>query len=126
MLEAGDVGHELDFPQFGGVRHCLGDLGIIAEVGLDENHLAAHVAGDFLGFLALIFVDIETYRHEVVCGRSDGRGPADPRSRARDDAHVADAEALVLKNEYLIALDFRLLDLHRVLSSLPRGGECQK
>ncbi len=117
VLEAGDVGHEFDRPELGGIGDRLGDLVVLAEVRLDEDHLAAHVAGHFLGLLAFLFVDVEPHGHEVVHGGRDGGGPADPGSGTRDDAHIADGEVLVFQYEDLFAGDFWLTDVHGWRSS---------
>jgi hypothetical protein len=65
VLQPGDVGDKPDRSQLGRVRNGLGNLRVVAQVGLDENHLAAHVACDFLGLLALFFVDVEPDRHRL-------------------------------------------------------------
>ncbi len=122
VLQAGDVGHELDRSQFGGVGHGLGNFFVLAQVRFDEDHLATHVAGHFLSFLAFLLVDIKPDRHESVGSRRNRSGPPDSGSGSGDDAYVLGLEMLVFQNQDLLAFDFRLSDVHERISSFPSGN----
>ena len=101
MLNAGDVGHIFDLTQFGCLAHGPDDVFIPGKIGSDKNHLAAHVPGEFFGFMPAFFVNIQSDGKQLVGRGRNRRGAADATGNAGDNADIGAIEIGVRKNQNL-------------------------